>query len=467
VALALCLLGAPHAEAVNHLIAVDEVLGSWRGDDDIQFVELRLLAGGQTGLANGGGASLVFDDATGSGAGRRTFRFELPNPGNGLAGARVLVATPRLAALTGITPDYLLPAGLLVPRDGRVCYVVNPPQDPFQTTGIIDCVAYGKFVGIDGRFGPPTPFNPDGHSLQRVAETGQTIDDWAPDLTPTPQSNTGEGLELPTLCGDGIIEQGEDCDGALLGGQTCATLGFARGVLACALCHFDPSACSSCGNGAVNGREQCDGADLGGRTCASLGFTGGALGCTDRCRITTLPCDPTFFVPGDGPVGPECLAAWRMTNASQRPGADGRAPVRQRCRDGDSGCDADALAGTCTFTVAVCFGRDDPRLSRGTRPCRRPPVDSWTLVRPALGATGAQGQVAATLVAGMATLGSTTTAGSTVTFAPPLASGDQCTAPLALVLPAARGKAGTVTLRTRTAAGRLRDLDTLRLVCTP
>jgi hypothetical protein len=451
---------ASPASAVNHLIAIDEVLGSWQGDDTVQFVELRLLAGGQTGLANGGGTDLVFDDASGSPAGQRVFTFAFPNPGNGLVGARILVATPRLAAVAGVRPDYVMPAGMLAPRAGRVCYRVKPPQDPFQTVGVIDCVAYGRFTGETGRFGPPTPFTPDNRSLQRVNTTGMTLDDWAPDPTPTPQANDGSGVVLPPLCGNGVIEQGEECDGAALANQTCATLGFARGRLACVQCHFDPSGCSSCGNGAINGGEQCDGADFGGRTCAALGFTGGALTCTDRCRIATASCDPTFFVPGGGPPAPECLAAWRITNAGGRPGANGRAGMRQRCRDGDPGCDADAAPGTCTFTLAVCFGREDARLARGGRPCRREPVASWTLVRPA---PGGADPAAAALTSAVAGLGSAAVSDGTVVFVPPLAADGSCTAPAAIIVPARHA----LVLRTRTLAGRLRDVDRLRLVCAP
>src|SRR5215470_12761406 len=72
-------------------------------------------------------------------------------------------------------------------------------------------------------------------------------------------------------CGDGIIGGGEDCDGANLGGATCASLGYSGGgSLACTPgCAFDTTACgcalvSSCGNGVKDGNEQCDGSDLGG-----------------------------------------------------------------------------------------------------------------------------------------------------------------------------------------------------------
>lgn len=443
------------------------MLGSFGGDDSVQFVELRMLAPGQRSLADGGGTELVFDDATASAGGQRVFHFTFPDPNTAVEGSRVLVGTASLAAISGVQPDYTLPDGFLAPRAGRVCYVVNPPQAPFQTTGVIDCVAYGKFTADTGRFGPPTPLTPDGRSLQRVGTTGMTVDDWGATLTPTPESNGGAGATLPTSCGDGTIGAGEECDGTDFGGKTCASLGFARGTLACVQCHIDTGGCSVCGNGKINGGEQCDGMDLGGRTCQALGFTGGTLGCTDTCRLSTAGCDPTFFVPGDGPPGPECLAEWRIMNANGRPGGDGKARVRQRCKDGDPGCDADAVSGTCTFTLAVCLDRNDARLARGGRPCRRPPIASWTLLKPSL--AGPDAAIATAVVDAVAALGTPTVAGGTVTWDPALGATERCTASIAVVVPAARGAAGMRLLRTRTigAGPKLRDVDTLRLVCNP
>lgn len=47
---------------------------------------------------------------------------------------------------------------------------------------------------------------------------------------------------------------------------------------------------SLCGNGALNSGEQCDGALLGGATCTSLGYTGGTLTCTASCAYNTASC---------------------------------------------------------------------------------------------------------------------------------------------------------------------------------
>ncbi|GMQ95200.1 MAG: hypothetical protein BMS9Abin13_312 [Patescibacteria group bacterium] len=46
-----------------------------------------------------------------------------------------------------------------------------------------------------------------------------------------------------------------------------------------------------CGNNIIESGEQCDGTDLGGATCVSEGFLGGALGCTSSCTFDTGACE--------------------------------------------------------------------------------------------------------------------------------------------------------------------------------
>jgi hypothetical protein len=58
----------------------------------------------------------------------------------------------------------------------------------------------------------------------------------------------------------------------------------------------------ACGDGEINTvGEQCDGAALGGATCASLGHTPGTLACTAGCQFNTSGCDvcPGFVYEGD------------------------------------------------------------------------------------------------------------------------------------------------------------------------
>ncbi len=40
----------------------------------------------------------------------------------------------------------------------------------------------------------------------------------------------------------------------------------------------------------VEGDEECDGNDLGGETCQTLGFDGGTLACTNSCAFDTSGC---------------------------------------------------------------------------------------------------------------------------------------------------------------------------------
>src|SRR3989442_9716393 len=125
-ALALVLLAASPARAVNHLIAIDEVLGSWQGDDSVQFVQLRMLAAGQQFLSDGGGtrgpAVLVFDDASGSPDARRAFTFT-HDPATRLAGPRLLLATPGPTSPSGFPAAFLLPPGIPPPGAGPASYL--------------------------------------------------------------------------------------------------------------------------------------------------------------------------------------------------------------------------------------------------------------------------------------------------------------------------------------------------------
>jgi hypothetical protein len=99
------------------------------------------------------------------------------------------------------------------------------------------------------------------------------------------------------VCGDNIAQAPEVCDGTDLNGETCVSQGFSGGgTLACnGTCNgFDTSGCIAggpvCGNGIIETGEQCDGGNLGGASCTSLGFTGGTLACSGSCTYDTSGC---------------------------------------------------------------------------------------------------------------------------------------------------------------------------------
>ena len=101
----------------------------------------------------------------------------------------------------------------------------------------------------------------DGHVLDVAADLPALHDLLADGDAPLPE--TGADLLLPTdapvdlvpsadmvawpdsgpLCGNGKIDKGEQCDGKLLGGQTCKTKSFDGGVLKCKSCVHDTGGC--------------------------------------------------------------------------------------------------------------------------------------------------------------------------------------------------------------------------------
>ena len=63
-------------------------------------------------------------------------------------------------------------------------------------------------------------------------------------------SNQEASTSSGSGCGNGVIDSGEDCDGANLNGQTCMSRGYVSGTLTCnADCTFNTSNCVSGGGG--------------------------------------------------------------------------------------------------------------------------------------------------------------------------------------------------------------------------
>jgi hypothetical protein len=111
--------------------------------------------------------------------------------------------------------------------------------------------------------------------------------DAAPDA-PAPAPDAPAPDAHMVVCGDGVVEQEEACDGDVLAGRSCATQGFYQGTARCtAGCTLDTSGCSgSCGDGIVNGPETCDVALAVTESCRTQGFLGGMPGCAAGCVLT-------------------------------------------------------------------------------------------------------------------------------------------------------------------------------------
>ncbi|MEO1171029.1 MAG: hypothetical protein AAFX94_03110 [Myxococcota bacterium] len=99
------------------------------------------------------------------------------------------------------------------------------------------------------------------------------------------ESGPGAGTAQSPLCGDGVLDAGEVCEGFELRGANCVSEGFDSGVLSCsAQCTLDTSGCGRCGDGVIDAGEVCEPGMLQGETCATqlgAGFVG------------DVTCDPT------------------------------------------------------------------------------------------------------------------------------------------------------------------------------
>ncbi len=115
------------------------------------------------------------------------------------------------------------------------------------------------------------------------------------------------GCENNAVCGDGTVAYPyEACEPDDLRGDTCESLGYYGGELACAddCLSLDETACEAegrCGDGLIQDAylEECDGVELAGQTCETLGFGSGTLAC-DACRFDDSGCSMDRFSPNVG-----------------------------------------------------------------------------------------------------------------------------------------------------------------------
>jgi hypothetical protein len=159
-------------------------------------------------------------------------------------------------------------------------------------------------------FNIQTPITPLPYSGQPVSEARLCYKIFckatvlAPDQTVTDQFGNHNLTKLkagmlctPTnvgtsFCGDGTLDAGEECDGSNLGGESCTTVGFGSGALACGPgCRFDTSACVATAFPAT-GQTECWSATGASISCTSTGQDG------DR----QAGADPAYTDNGDGTV---------------------------------------------------------------------------------------------------------------------------------------------------------------------
>ncbi len=174
--LLLALVAAGDARASFHVVSISELGAGFLGNPNVQFVELRLDATGQNELTNTRLTSFDKD-------GIATVLLLTPTDvANGQSGRNVLYATAEFQTATGITPDFVIPVGVVGPA-GMICWGApgaTPPMDPSswdfnKPENYVDCVAYGSYAhGTRPASGTPSALTPgDGvRSLTRQKNTG-------------------------------------------------------------------------------------------------------------------------------------------------------------------------------------------------------------------------------------------------------------------------------------------------------
>lgn len=142
------------AEAAFHCMRIHAVMGGFSGNNNIQYVELRMDLGGQTVL---GGHTIQFFDAAGTLKATFTFPSGITN---GSTGDSTLVATSEFNSnVTGGAADFTFSGANTVGANG------GDPLHPVQLTGgsvvfpgftcgllrtVVDAVAYGSATATFG-----------------------------------------------------------------------------------------------------------------------------------------------------------------------------------------------------------------------------------------------------------------------------------------------------------------------------
>jgi hypothetical protein len=159
------------------------------------------------------------------------------------------------------------------------------------------------------------------------------------DLTDEQMGDMGWTVTGGPVCGNGVKEAGEVCDGADLGGATCGIFGCGSGFLTCnAQCQLDDNFCEDCSGGSCNLNSSCDT----GESCVT---------CTDCISgpITGAECGNGVCEAGDGE---NCLTCPADCSGKQ----NGRPQNRFCCGapggTNNVGCDQAQCGNSCTLESA-------------------------------------------------------------------------------------------------------------------
>jgi cysteine-rich repeat protein len=174
-------------------------------------------------------------------------------------------------------------------------------------------------------------------------------------------------------CGDGIVNEFEECDGSVPPGfPTCQDQCYPGGSPSCTSCLVDYATCQGdlpeCGNGVIECGEECDGETPDGLTCDELGYAGGSIGCTASCEVDVADCGELLYYHQEDfdegcPAGWTIAFPWQCGVPTGGPGA--------------------AYSGTNVVSTGLA-GNYTPNASPYTAHVTSPPINLSQAVNPAV-----------------------------------------------------------------------------------
>ncbi|MFT4570068.1 MAG: hypothetical protein ACI8TX_002431 [Hyphomicrobiaceae bacterium] len=189
------------ADASFHVIEIESLMNRFGPSEEIEYVELEMLAPGQTQVRN---TRLTF--FSGDGSVVTVLDVADENVASGSSGSSILFATSTFGVGSGVIPDFFFEPGT-IDDSGMICWGApggSPPDpstwDPAVPNSYIDCVAFGGYTGPlpGGKSGVSSSAPGDGqNALNRVNSTGDDSVDFELGL-PRPCNNAGECAVLTT-----------------------------------------------------------------------------------------------------------------------------------------------------------------------------------------------------------------------------------------------------------------------------